>query len=135
MAKKQNYMPQVLKLLWEAEELKDMFDIHLQQAGEDKRGILVATDKRAIVILENTADHEIDFKTTLRIYSIRLTSVIDATVTDTSLRISSKNHGLELFFDYGGTTKAKLNQALNLMLRKKHETRYLSDIWRKFTKD
>lgn len=135
MAKKPNYIPHVLKLLWDAEDLKDMFDIRMALGGDRKRGLLVVTDKRAIVILENTADHEIDFRTTLRIYSIRLTSIIDAEATDHSLRISSKNHGLELFLDYGSRTQVKLHQALGLLLRKKQETRYLSDIWRKFVGD
>jgi hypothetical protein len=135
MVKKSDYISQVLKLLWDAEGLKDIFNIEIQQGPSAKRGILVATDRRAIVILENKPGHKIDFKKTLRIYSIRLTSIIDATATDTSIRISAKNHGMELFFRYEKNIKAKINQALNLLLQKKQETRYLSDIWRKFVKE
>ena len=135
MKKRPKYISHVLKLLWDAEELKDIFNIELVQGSSRKRGILVATDKRAIVILENKADHQIDFKSTLRIYSIRLTSIIDVTATEHSLRISSKNHGLELFFCYKEENEQKIHEALNLLLRKKQETRYLSDIWRKFVKE
>ena len=128
------YLPHVLKLLWDTEELKDIFNIKIYQSGNPKFGILSLTDKRAIIVLENQPDHQIDFKRTLRIYSIRLTSIIEVLETEESLRISSKNHGLELFFEYGDETTAKLQEALGLLLHKKKESRSLSDIWRKFLK-
>jgi hypothetical protein len=126
------YLPHVLKLLWDTEELKDIYTIKIFQAGSPKLGILAATDKRAIVILENQPDHQIDFKRTLRIYSIRLTSIIDVEETEESLRISSKNHGLELFFEYGEETVEKLKEARALLQHRERETRRLSDIWRSF---
>ncbi|MHC5037205.1 MAG: hypothetical protein ACYTHM_07820 [Planctomycetota bacterium] len=128
------YIPHVVKLLWDAEELKDIFNIRIYQSGSPKFGILSLTDKRAIVVLENKPDHQIDFKRTLRIYSIRLTSIIEVEETEESLRISSKNHGLELFFEHGDQNEGKIQAARTLLLRKKHETRSLSDIWRKFLK-
>jgi hypothetical protein len=128
------YLPHVVKLLWDAEELREIFSIRVFQSGAPKLGILACTDKRAIVILENQPDHRIDFKRTLRIYSIRLTSIIDVENTGESLRLSSKSHGLEFFFEYGDQSGDKLQEAQGLLMKKKTETRYLSDIWRKFMK-
>jgi hypothetical protein len=128
------YLPHVIKLLWDAEELREIFNIKVFQAGAPKLGILACSDKRAIVVLENQPDHRIDFKRTLRIYSIRLTSIIDVENTGESLRISSKSHGLELFFEHGEQNGERLQHAHGLLMRKKSETRYLSDIWRKFMK-
>ncbi len=129
------YLPHVLKLLWDAEELRDIFRIKIFQSGTPKFGILSLTDKRAIVVLENQPDHQIDFKRTLRIYSIRLTSIIEVEETEESLRVSSKNHGLELFFEYGEKNADKIQGAKALLIQKKTETRSLSDIWRKFLKN
>lgn len=128
------YLPHILKLLWDTEELKEVFNIKIFQSGTPKMGILSVTDKRAIIILENQPDHQIDFKRTLRIYSIRLSSIIEIENTEESLRISSKSHGLELFFDYGDETAEKLGEARDALLHKKTETRSLSDIWRRFMK-
>ncbi|MHC4597574.1 MAG: hypothetical protein ACYS47_01080 [Planctomycetota bacterium] len=126
------YLPHVLKLLWDAEELREIFSIKIYQSGTPKFGILSLTDKRALVVLENKPDHQIDFKRTLRIYSIRLTSIIEVEETEESLRISSKNHGLELFFEAGEADKDRIQTAKALLMQKKTETRSLSDIWRKF---
>jgi hypothetical protein len=126
------YLPHVLKLLWDTEELKEIFNIKIFQAGAPKFGILSITDKRAIIVLENQPDHQIDFKRTLRIYSIRLSSIIEVEKTEESLRISSKNHGLELFFSAGEETETRIQDALDLLQMKKQESRSLSDIWRKF---
>ena len=126
------YLPHVLKLLWDAEELRDIFSVKIFQSGTPKFGILSLTDKRALVVLENKPDHQIDFKRTLRIYSIRLTSIIEVEETEESLRISSKNHGLELFFESGEGKADKIQLAKALLMQKKTETRSLSDIWRKF---
>jgi hypothetical protein len=135
MTKKPAYLSHVLKLLWDAEELKDIFRIEVRQGDAPKLGILVVTDKRAIIILENRPDHKIDFRTTLRIFSIRLTSIIEVSPTETALRVSTKNQGMELFFRYEKTLQVKMNRAYNLLLRKKQETRQLSDIWRQYLKD
>ena len=126
------YLPHIVKLLWDAEELRDIFNVKVFQGGSPKLGILACSDKRAIIVLENQPDHRIDFKRTLRIYSIRLTSIIDVENTGESLRMSSKSHGLELFFEYGEQNGEKLQAAQGMLMKKKTETRYLSDIWRKF---
>ncbi|GEM_PF-3475944 len=131
---KEIYLPHVLKLLWDTEELKDIYSIKIYHGGSPKFGILAGTDKRAIIVLENKPDHQIDFKRTLRIYSIRLTSIIDVEETEESLRISSKNHGMELFFEYGDETGQKIREAKSLLTYRESETRRLSDIWRSFLK-
>ncbi len=136
MAGKPLYVSHVLKLLWDAEEMRSIFNIQIATGDQKKMGILVVTDKRAIVILENKPGHQIDFKATLRIYSMRLTSIMDVGITETSLRITSKSQGLELFFRYSGLDlKKNIDEAAGMLLRKKKETGYLSEIWRKYIKE
>ncbi len=136
MTQKPVYLSHVLKLLWDAEEMKAIFNIEMCKADQKKLGILVATDKRALVILENKPGHQIDFKATMRIYSMRLTSIMDVAITEQALRITSKTQGIELFFRYQGEDlKNKLEEARNSLLRKKKESKLLSDIWKKFIKE
>lgn len=136
MVQKPIYVSHVLKLLWDAEEMKAIFNIHVARGEGTKLGILVLTDKRAIVILENRPGHQIDFKATLRIYSMRLTSIVDVGVTENSLRVTSKSQGLELFFRYKGLDlKKSIDEAAGLLFRKKKESGLLSDMWRKFIKE